>query len=238
MNAPSTWDLLGFGEFGWGDDIALGVLVTISLALATLPIGLVMGFLLALAKRSEDWALNLAANIYTTIFRGLPELLTLFLVYFGAPHLLNGVLAALGTGPVEVSGFVSGMIALGLVFSAFASEVFLSAFRAIPRGQWEGGMALGLRNSRIMILIILPQLIRIALPGLANLWMNLLKDTALVSVVGLTDILRQTQTAARVAREPFLFFGLACVLYLILTMLSSAGIAGIDRWTKRGGTAR
>ncbi|MCB8839220.1 ABC transporter permease [Aurantimonas sp. VKM B-3413] len=233
-----TWTLIGFGPTGWGDDIAWGVLVTASLSVATLPIGLVVGFLMAIAKQSDDRLLNLSANIYTTIFRGLPELLTLFLVYFGVNSALKSATQAVGLPAITLSSFVSGMIALGVVFSAFASEVFLSAFRAIPHGQREGGAALGLRNSRIMLLIILPQLIKIALPGLANLWMNLLKDTALVSVIGLSDILRQAGIAARVSREPFLFFGVAIVLYLVLTMISSLAIGRIDRWTKRGAMAK
>ena len=232
------WTLIGFGPTGWGDDIAWGVLVTVSLALATLPIGLVFGFLLSLAKQSDDRYLNLSANIYTTIFRGLPELLTLFVVYFGANGLLRSITQSTGLPDIALSSFVSGMIALGFVFSAFASEVFLSAFRAIPPGQREGAAALGLGPARIMILVILPQIIRIALPGLANLWMNLLKDTALVSVIGLADIMRQTGIAARVTREPFYLFGVAIVLYLVLTMLSSIAIGGIDRWTKRGDVAK
>ncbi|MCQ0987921.1 ABC transporter permease [Jiella marina] len=230
--------LLGFGETGWGDDIAAGVVVTASLSLATLPIGLVFGFLLALAKQSNDRLLNLSANIFTTIFRGLPELLTLFLVYFGVNSALNSLTTATGLPDIALSSFVSGMVALGVVFAAFASEVFLSAFRAIPHGQREGGLALGLGRFKVMLLVILPQLIKIALPGLANLWMNLLKDTALVSVIGLSDILRQSQIAARVSREPFLFFGTAIVLYLLLTILSSFAIGGIDRWTKRGEVAK
>jgi len=232
------WTLIGFGPTGWGDDIAWGVLVTVTLALATLPIGLVFGFLLSLAKQSDDRYLNLSANIYTTIFRGLPELLTLFVVYFGANGLLRSITQSTGLPDIALSSFVSGMIALGFVFSAFASEVFLSAFRAIPPGQREGAAALGLGPARIMILVILPQIIRIALPGLANLWMNLLKDTALVSVIGLADIMRQTGIAARVTREPFYFFGVAIVLYLVLTMLSSIAIGGIDRWTRRGDVAK
>lgn len=230
--------LLGFGPTGWGDEIAWGVVVTASLALATLPIGLVFGFLLALAKQSDDKLLKLSADIYTTIFRGLPELLTLFIVYFGVNNALQSFSRATGLPDIALSSFVSGMVALGFVFSAFASEVFLSAFRAIPRGQYEGSSALGLSQYRTMTLVVLPQLIRIALPGLGNLWMNLLKDTALVSVIGLTDILRQSQIAARVTREPFLFFGTAIVIYLVLTLISSIAIGRIDRWTKRGEMAK
>ncbi|MER0239353.1 ABC transporter permease [Fulvimarina sp. MAC8] len=230
--------LLGFGDTGWGDDIAYGVFVTASLAICTLPIGLVVGFLLSLAKQSGDRLLFVSANIYTTIFRGLPELLTLFLVYFGVNSLLKSLTDATGLPDIALSSFVSGMIALGFVFSAFASEVFAAAFRAIPKGQYEGANALGIGTFKTMRLVIFPQLIRIALPGLTNLWMILLKDTALVSVIGLTDILRQSQIAARVTREPFLFFGTAILLYLVLTLISSIAVGRIDRWAKRGEAAR
>ena len=224
--------LIGFGPEGWGDEILLGVGVTVSLALATLPFGLLAGFFVALGKQSAEPSLRLASNIYTTIFRGLPELLTLFLVYFGVQIGAQQLLALFGyTGGVTINSFVAGMIALGVVFSSYASEVFLSAFRAIPRGQYEGGYAIGLSYGKTMRLVILPQLVRIALPGLSNLWLILVKDTALVSVVGLSDILRQTSIAARVSKEAFLFFGLACLIYLALAIVSSFGIARIERWT-------
>jgi len=223
--------LLSFGEGGWGKSIASGVLVTISLALATLPFGLLIGFFIALGKQSKEPSLRLAANIYTTIFRGLPELLTLFLVYFGAQIGLQKAVAMLGiNATIEINSFAAGMLALGVVFSSYASEVFLSAFRAIPVGQYEAGYAIGLSNWLTMRKIVLPQLIRIALPGLANLWMVLLKDTSLISVIGLSDILRQTGVAARVTKEAFLFFGTACLLYLVLAIISSFFITRIENW--------
>jgi polar amino acid transport system permease protein len=126
------------------------------------------------------------------------------------------------------------MIALGLVFSSYASEVFLSAFRAIPQGQYEGGFALGIRKKTVMRLIIFPQLVRIALPGLANLWMLLLKDTALVSAIGLADIVRQTGIAARVTKQAFLFYGVSFLLFLILALLSSIVIARIEAFSEKG----
>jgi polar amino acid transport system permease protein len=231
--------LLSWGSEGWLDDIAHGVFITVTLALCTLPIGLLIGFFVALGKQSSEPTIKLAANIYTTIFRGLPELLTLFLVYFGIQIGLQQVLALLGiTTQIEINSFVSGMIALGVVFSSYASEVFLSAFRAIPKGQYEGGYAVGLHKFQTMRLIILPQLIRLALPGLSNLWLILLKDTALVSVVGLSDILRQTGVAARVTKEAFLFFGLACAIYLVLAIISSYFIQKIEAWTKKSGVTR
>ncbi|CTQ68939.1 ABC transporter permease [Roseibium alexandrii] len=237
MNEALT--LLSFGEQGWGDTIASGVLITVSLALATLPIGLILGFLIALAKKSSEPSLKLAANIYTTIFRGLPELLTLFLVYFGVQIAIQEFIKLLGYDIYfEVNSFVAGMVALSLVFSSYASEAFLSAFNGIPQGQYEGGYALGLSRYKTMRLIILPQLIRLALPALGNLWLILLKETSLVSVIGLADLVREAGIAARVTKEPFLFFGLVLVIYLLLTMISSVGLLRIERWSKRGDAAR
>lgn len=231
--------LVSFGPEGWGDDIAAGVGVTVSLALATLPLGLVLGFFIALAKQSEEPSMRLAANIYTTIFRGLPELLTLFLVYYGAQIGIAQLVRLFDPdASVEINSFVAGMVALGVVFSSFASEVILSAFRAIPAGQYEGGYAVGLTRAQTMRLVILPQLVRIALPGLSNLWLILLKDTALVSVIGLSDIIRQSGIAARVTKEAFLFFGIACLLYLALAMLSSVAFAAIERWAGKEAAAR
>ncbi|MBX3566964.1 MAG: ABC transporter permease [Rhizobiaceae bacterium] len=235
----SAWTLLSWGSDGWLDDIAYGVFVTVCLALATLPLGLMMGFFIALAKQSNEASLRLAGNVYTTIFRGLPELLTLFLVYFGVQIGAQNLLRLFNPeATIEVNSFVSGMVALGVVFSSYASEVFLSAFRAIPPGQYEGGHALGLSRGRTMRLVILPQLIRIALPGLSNLWLILLKDTALVSAIGLSDILRQAGVAARVTKHAFMFFGVASLIYLVLAIVSSVGIGAIARSVGRREMAR
>lgn len=223
--------LLSWGPNGWLDEIMGGVLVTVSLALATLPVGLALGFLVALAKQSAEPNLRIAGNIYTTIFRGLPELLTLFLIYFGVALPLFTFLFP--DGGDQFTSFIAGMVALSFVFSSYASEVFLSAFRAIPRGQYEGGYAVGLSHWRTMRFVVLPQLVRIALPGLTNLWLILLKDTSLVSAIGLSDILRETSIAARVTKAPFMFFGFACLIYLVLAIISSVGIGGIERWTNR-----
>lgn len=233
-----TLTLLSFGPDGWGDEIASGVIVTVTLALATLPFGLLLGFIMALAKDSTEPALRRAAEIYTTIFRGLPELLTLFIVFYGGQILLRQIAGLFVDRPtIEIGSFGAGMFALGLVFSSYASEVFVSAFKGIAPGQYEAGFALGLTRSQTMRLVILPQLIRLALPALSNLWMILLKDTALVSVIGLADTLRQAGIAARVTKEAFLFFGLACLIYLVLAIISSVFLGAIERWSKRGEAA-
>ncbi len=230
---------MSFGDEGWGDEIARGTLLTVGLALATLPLGLLLGFFVALAKDSDEPSLRRAAEIYTTIFRGLPELLTLFIVFYGVQIILRQIASLIVENPsIEINSFVAGMAALGLVFSAYASEAFLSAFKGIARGQYEGGHALGLSRLQTMRLIILPQLIRLALPALSNLWLILLKDTALVSVIGLADVLRQAGIAARVTKEAFLFFGIACLIYLVLAILSSVVLSRIEAWSRRGEAAR
>jgi len=227
-------DLLSFGATGWGDEIAAGVWLTVRLALTTLPFGLVAGFFIALAKNSNEASLRRAANIYTTIFRGVPELLTLFIVYYGGQIVLQALIGLFTDTYVEVSGFVAGVVALGLVFSAYSSEVFLSAFKGISQGQYEAGDALGLPRHVTMRMIIMPQLIKLALPGLSNLWLILLKETSLVSVIALDDLLRKTSIAVGNTKEPFVFYLLACLIYLALSIISSAGLAGIDRWSRRG----
>lgn len=221
--------LLSFGPDGWGDELLAGAWLTLRLALATLPFGLALGLAVALMRDSGNWLLRVPGDVFSTIFRGLPELLTLLLVYFGGQMLLARIF-----GEVEVSAFLSGLVALGLVFAAYASEVFLGAFRGIGRGQYEAGYALGLRRATVFRLVILPQLIRLALPGLANLWLVLLKETSLVSVIALNDLLRQTSVAVRATKEPFLFYLVACLIYLLMSAVSSVGIAGIERWSQRG----
>ena len=126
------------------------------------------------------------------------------------------------------------MIALGLVLSSYSSETFLSAFRGIPHGQYEGAYAIGLSRYKTLRLVILPQLIRLALPGLSNEWLNLMKNTALVSVISLNDLIRNTTVAVGATKEPFFFYGVACAIYLCLSILSSIGIWQIDAWASRG----
>ncbi|CUA97635.1 MAG: glutamine ABC transporter permease GlnP [Polymorphum sp.] len=232
-------ELLAFGPTGWGDELLGGLFITVSLALSTLPFGLVLGFIIALGKKSPEPSLQLASTIYTTIFRGLPELLTLFLVYFGFQIALKTLSERMGYGiSIEVNSFLAGMIALALVFSAYSSEVFHSAFLGIPQGQYEGGKALGLSRFQTFRLVVMPQLIRLAMPGLTNLWLILLKETSLVSAVGLVDVMRQTGIAARNTKEAFFFYSLACLIYLMLAILSSLVLRRTEGWAKRAEMAR
>lgn len=229
--------LLSWGAAGWSDELAAGLAMTLGLAVCTLPFGLALGLGVALAGRSGNWFAQDMASVFTTVFRGLPELLTLFLIYYGGQALVQAVVAAFGGGYVEISPFLAGVIALGFVFAAFSSEVFASAFKGVPNGQWEGAQALGLGRWTTFRKIIGPQLVRLALPGLANLWLILLKDTSLVSVIALDDLMRQTRVAAGSEREPFLFYSVALLLYLGLSLVSSLGIRRVEAWSGRGHNA-
>lgn len=226
----SSLELLGFGPHGWGELLLGGALLTLRLAFATLPFGLALGLLVALAKNAPSRWLRLAGNLYTTLFRALPELLTIFLVYIGGTLLLSRLAGLVVPGArVDIDAFIAGMVALALVLGAFSSEVFLGALNGIDRGQVEAGRALGLKRLQGFVLIVLPQLWRLALPGLANSWLVLLKDTSLVSAIGLSDLMRQTQVAVGSTKQPFLFFAAACLIYLCLSLLST----GLGLWLEK-----
>lgn len=238
MDIQSLFSLLSYGPDGWGDELLLGLRITILLALATAPIGLVGGFLLALARRSDNPLLSVPATAFTTVFKGLPELITLFIVYYGLSIAIAGLFSIFGDVRVEVSSFLAGMIALGAVSASFASEVFMGALAGINKGQVEAGQALGLNRWAILRKILIPQVMRLALPGLGNLWLVLLKDTALVSVIALPDLLRNTQIAVGATREPFFFYLVAILIYFAVSMISMAIFALLERRYSRGYAAR
>ncbi|HEV7259583.1 MAG TPA: ABC transporter permease subunit [Bosea sp. (in: a-proteobacteria)] len=227
--------LLGFGDGGWGLALLGGAAITISIALATLPFGLALGLLVALGKRSSNVVLRGLATGYTTVFRGVPELLTLYIIYFGLPLLVQESFRLLGaSGTVALPPFVAGMVALGVVLSAFSSEVWVGALNAIPKGQREAAAALGLHKGQAFRLVVLPQLIRVALPGLGNNWMVLLKETSLVSVITLPDIMFITTRANVATKEPFLFFGAAMVIYFAFSLVSAWVVGRMEARANRG----
>jgi polar amino acid transport system permease protein len=230
------FSLLQWGEKGWGDEIFFGFCLTLALALCTLPIGLFIGLMVALAKDSGNWLLASLSNIYTTLFRALPELLTILIVYYGGQIVLKRFVSwVVGVEvDLQVNGFVAGMVALGLVLGAFSGEVWLGALKAIPRGQREGAYALGLSRFKCFLFVVFPQLVRLALPGLGNNWMSLLKDTSLVSVIALTDLMYISNTAVR--NNPsysFQFYLLCCILYLVMAFSSNQIINWLEKYSNR-----
>ncbi len=219
---------------GFGDQLWAGTQVTIELALASLLLGLVLGLLGATARLSGNRVARSISVAYTTVIRGIPELLTVLIIYFGATTALMSVAGLFGYEEyIEVGPFAAGVVALGLTFGAYASEVFRGAIQAIPPGQREAGLAIGMSKLKIFWRITLPQLWRLALPGLGNLFLVLLKDTALVSVVGLSDIMLKTRDAVNYTKEPFLFYMAAACIYLTLTIISMLFIHFMEKRNNR-----
>jgi polar amino acid transport system permease protein len=230
------YEYLSLGDQGWGDELLDGLAVTLSLALVTLPLGLSLGFAIAAASVSKNAVLHTLALFYTTLIRGLPELLTLIIIYHSAPMLLTAVLKWLdpNAGFFELSPFTAGVVALGMVFAGYCAEVLRGAWQSIDRGQTEAAKAIGMRRVQIFRLIEVPQILRIALPGLGNLWINLLKDTALVSVIALSDLMRAASIAVGATKKPFLFYLSVCLMYWAICIVFEFCIAKMEKRANRG----
>jgi His/Glu/Gln/Arg/opine family amino acid ABC transporter permease subunit len=203
-------DLHGFGHL-----LLAGTWITLKLAFTSLFFGLILGLMGAAAKLSPIRALRWIATTYTTLIRGIPELLLVLIIYFGTTE----ILLRLFDQYIEISAFAAGVTALSIAFGAYATEVFRSALQEIPKGQRESAMAMGLNRWQTFTRILMPQLWRIAIPGLGNLFLVLLKDTALVSVIGLDDLMRQAYVAAGFTKLPFTFYLAAAFIYLLLTIV-------------------
>jgi polar amino acid transport system permease protein len=220
---------------GFGDQLLLGVGMTLKVAAGGLLLGLVLGLLGAAAKLSRSRPLYWLGATYTTLMRGLPELLVVLIIYFGTAGLLTRIAAGLGhDGYVELSPYAAGIVALGLAFGAYATEVFRGAIQAIPAGQVEAALACGMGRARVFFRIVLPQAWRVALPGLGNLFQVLLKDTSLISVIGLEELMRKSQIAISNTKEPFTFYLVAALIYLAITVIVMAGQHYAERWAARG----
>ena len=220
---------------GFGAQLAAGTLVTAGLAVASLAGGLLLGMAGAAARMSRRRLPRAAAHTYTTAVRGVPELLVVLIVYFGASAAIGRVAGLFGaTGYFEPSPFIAGVVALSLTFGAYATEVLRGAFLAVPRQQTEAAYAIGLNRLQTFRHVLLPQVWRTALPGLGNLFLVLLKDTSLVSVVGLDELMRKSAIAVSYTREPFTFYFAAALIYLAMTAFSMAGLQALERRAARG----
>lgn len=220
--------------------------VTISLALCSLIFGLLLAMIFA-AWESVRWkSISFIGTLIVTLFRGLPEILVVLFIYFGSSQLLlmlaDGFVIdlyvtqlplQLDIETIEVSPFVCGVIALSLLYAAYASQTLRGAIRAVPLGQWESGQALGLAKLTVFIRLIMPQMWRHALPGLGNQWLVLLKDTALVSLISVNDLMMQTKSIAIRTQEPFNWYLIAGLIYLTITLLSQYILKKIELRTTR-----
>jgi len=223
-------DLQGFGNL-----LLAGTLVTVELSLAAMAVAVVLGLIGATATRSHFAPARWLAAGYTTIVRGIPELLAILLVYFGASVVLMKIAGLFGySGYIELSPFLAGTVALGFMYGAYASEVVRGAIDAIPYGQIEAAQAMGMHRLLVFRRIVLPQTWRLALPPLGNLFLALLKDTALISVIGANDLMRNTAIAVSQTKEAFTFYAAAALIYLLLTVVTTVGITWLERNANRG----
>ena len=197
-------------------------LMTLGLAVCSLVAGLLLSMLFAVLEANRVVGKPMA--VLVALLRGLPEILVVLLVYFGSSEVVEMI-----TGEyIEFGAFGCGVFALSLIFAAYASQTLRGAIQAIPKGQWESGVALGLSKGYTFLHIIMPQVWRHALPGLSNQWLVLLKDTALISLIGVDDLMRQAQLINTNTHQPFTWYGIAALIYLVVTLVSQVGIRKLE----------
>ncbi|MGH6928464.1 MAG: ABC transporter permease, partial [Dongiaceae bacterium] len=201
-----------------------------------IPVVVVMGLLGAWAKLSGNKLARSIGYTYTTIVRGVPELVLIIEIYYGLTEALQFLLSAVSGGEVviDIDPFTAGTITLGLIYGAFATEVFRGAYLAVDRGQIEAARAFGMHEKLAFVRVIFPQMMRFAIPGLGNVWMVLIKATALMSVIQLPELMRMSDVAARAVRMPFTFYFGAVVIYLAITVVSIYGLRHGEVWANRG----
>lgn len=222
------------GPDGWGPLLLEGALVTVLLAVTTVPFGFGGGLLLAVLKSSPSRLLRVICEGYTTFFRGIPDLLALFMIYFGLQALMDWIGRTLQLEThLELNAFVAGVISLAVVVAAYSSEVWVAALSGVARGQTEAALSLGLTKAQTFRRVVLPQLVRIALPGLGNIWTILLKDTSLISTLAVMDLLRAASEASRYTRSPLLFYCVAAGMYLVISIASGMVQSHLERRSNR-----
>ena len=214
-------ELLAFGKTGWGDELFYATLMTIAVSITAMFIGFTFAAIFTPLKLSKYKSLNYIANTYTTIIRGVPELLVIYLFFFGGSSAIMFVASIFGYNDyIEINAFLTGAFSIGIISGAYSTEVFRGAIQSIDKGQFEASNVLGFNKVLRFYKIILPQMLRLSIPNLSNVWQITLKDTSLISVTGLVEIMRQSYIAAGSTRDPLLFYTVAAILYLILTFLS------------------
>tara|TARA_Y100000996_G_C22353943_1_gene574018 strand:- start:18 stop:710 length:693 start_codon:yes stop_codon:yes gene_type:complete len=228
-------ELLLFGETGWGDELLIATLMTLAVSITAMLIGFVFALIFTPLKLSKNKFLNLIANFYTTVIRGVPELLVIYLFFFGGSSAIMFVASIFGYNDyIEINAFLTGAFSIGIISGAYSTEVFRGAIQSIDKGQFEASNVLGFNKVTSFFKIILPQMLRLSIPNLSNVWQITLKDTSLISVTGLVEIMRQSYIAAGSTRDPLLFYTVAAVLYLMLTFLSMKFINKMEIKYNRG----
>ncbi|AYG63221.1 ABC transporter permease subunit [Rhizobium jaguaris] len=235
MNQPRFFDILSFGPDGWAKALLAGAWMTILIAITGYAIGIVIGGFGSWAKVSGGSATRIAADTYTTVLRGIPDLLVIYLLYFGGSTAVTAIGRLFGAeGFVGFPGFLAGSLAVGITSGAQQTEVFRGAFKAVHRGEIEAAIACGMSRWLRFRRIVAPLTLRHALPGLGNVWQVVLKESALVSITGVAELLRQAQVGAGSTGLPFDFYLIAGLLYLAISTMSGVLMRQAERYFNRG----
>ncbi|RDH44564.1 ABC transporter permease [Zooshikella ganghwensis] len=209
------------GLHGYEASLVSGAWVTLQVALWSLLISVILGILTALAKLSKTLPLRVIGTLYTTVIRGIPDLVLMLLIFYGGQMLVNVVAESVGYEEyIDVNPFIAGVLTIGFIFGAYMAETFRGAIMAVDQGQLEAGKAYGMSSWMIFRRILFPQMMRHALPGFGNNWLVLLKTTALVAIIGLEDMVRKAQLASGSTQEPFTFYFAVCLIFLLYTTVS------------------
>ena len=220
----STYSMKGFGPLLLG-----GAWMTVKLSILSLLLSVLLGLIGASAKLSSVKLLRIPAQLYTTLIRGVPDLVLMLLIFYSLQTWLTGITQALDWEYIEINPFVAGIITLGFIYGAYFTETFRGAMLAVPRGQVEAATAYGLSRTQRFRFVVFPQMMRFALPGIGNNWMVILKATALVSIIGLADLVKAAQDAGKSTYQLFYFLVLAALIYLVITSTSNY----VLRWLER-----
>ena len=221
--------LSAFSLQGFGPLLLEGTWMTIKLSLLSLLVSVVLGLIGASAKLSGAAALRVPAQLYTTLIRGVPDLVLMLLIFYSLQTWLTGLTEALEWDYIEIDPFAAGVITLGFIYGAYFTETFRGAMLAVPRGQLEAATAYGLKRSQRFRHVVFPQMMRYALPGIGNNWMVMLKATALVSIIGLADLVKAAQDAGKSTYQLFYFLVLAALIYLLITSASNVALRWLER---------
>jgi His/Glu/Gln/Arg/opine family amino acid ABC transporter permease subunit len=202
---------------GYVNQLAIGARITIELFLCGFTLALLLGMLIGIATQSRHWLVQGLWRVYASIMTGVPSLLVIFLLYYGGSAIIT---ALFGKTRFEVTAFGAGLAALTIVYAAYVAELIHGAVRNLPRGQFEAARALGIKRAVMWIHVIMPQVLRLAFPGLVNIWIVVLKDTPLVSLAGLNDLVANSKIAAGATKEPFVFFIVAALFFIAFSGLT------------------
>ncbi|MGE8064158.1 ABC transporter permease [Pseudomonas sp. NPDC089569] len=213
--------LSGFSLKGFGPLLLQGSWMTVKLSFLCLLVSVGLGLIGASAKLSGSALLRMPAQAYTTLIRGVPDLVLMLLIFYSLQTWLTNLTEAMDWGYIEIDPFSAGVITLGFIYGAYFTETFRGAILAVPRGQMEAATAYGLTRAQRFRLVVFPQMMRFALPGIGNNWMVILKATALVSIIGLADLVKVAQDAGKSSYQLFFFLVLAALIYLVVTTVSN-----------------